>query len=78
MARIPGWTFAGPMEKVATLVAVPGAPLLFILIYFLQQREGGLLLILVSVALYVTVGLLVAVAAGRERRSRRKDTGGSF
>lgn len=76
MARIPGWTFAGPMEKFATLVAVPGAPLLFLLIYFLQQREGGMPLILVSIALYVVIGIFVALAAGRERRSRRRNTGG--
>lgn len=48
MPNIPGWTSAGPMEKVATLLAVPGAPLLFLLIYFLQHREGGWPLVLLS------------------------------
>ncbi|MCA4135311.1 hypothetical protein [Arthrobacter sp. M4] len=70
MAKIPGWTGAGPIEKAATLIAVPGAPVLFVLIYVLQRQEGGGGFALFFLGVYIIVGLAVAFAARRERIKR--------
>jgi hypothetical protein len=59
------------MEKVATLIAVPGGPLLFLLIYILQRQEGREGLGIICLVVYVVLGLGIATAASRERLKRK-------
>lgn len=71
MARIPGWTGAGPFERLTTVVAVAGAPIVFLVIYGLSDWQAKLFI----VAAYALVGLCLALAAGREMRAAsKKDT----